>query len=168
MKYVLMIAVLLVANVTFANGKDDCDPHPVFVKRCELPIEGRDGQDGQDGAQGERGPVGPQGERGEKGEKGDPGPAGRDGVDGKDGVVPTDWYDRLRATDRYMAAFNAIQPQLPVNGEHRVTFGLAGSHRAVGVAASWSYLADDNTSFTLGVGMAGDDTVAVMNFGLEW
>ena len=83
-------------------------------------------------------------------------------------MVPTDWYDQLRSTDKYMAAFNAIQPQLPVSGSHRVTFGMAGSHRAVGVGGSWSYLSDDNTSFTLGVGMSGDDTVAVMNFGLEW
>lgn len=169
MKGIMFVVLLLMCSVTWADKGPNCDHPNFYVKGCDYPeLNGNNGQDGEDGEDGERGPMGPagpKGDKGDKGERGDPGPAGRDG---KDGVVPTDWYDMMRSTDKYMAAYSAIQPQLPVNGQHRVTFGMAGSHRAVGAGVSWSYLNEDNTSFTLGLGMSDDDAVAVMNFGLEW
>lgn len=176
MRALMFVVLLGLCSVTWATP--GCDHPNFYVKGCDYPeLNGSNGQDGADGQDGAVGPMGPQGEqgeqgeKGEKGDKGDPGRDGQDGRDGRDGVVPTDWYNQLRSTDKYLAAISAINPQLPVgNAKHRATLGYAGTHRAMGVGVTYTYLADDdnNTSFSLGVGMSGNDTAVKMIFGTEW
>lgn len=193
MKYFLILAMLLMASMAFAQ--DPCAQRFVTTECLEsYDFNGTDGVDGTNGTNGTNGRNGRNGVDGIDGATGTNGYDGINGVDGMDGIDGADGRDGIDGIDgadglrghrgpigltgraaedfrNYLAATSAAQIYLPQTLSSRLTFGASRIGGTNGLGVGYAYRipsGKDNAAVTFSLGLSGGKVAGTASFGFEF